>query len=62
MEKCYEYFDCKSTDCAIKTNKIEIKCWESNETLCHSEHMENIEKRVDNKCNYCIYYKLMNTP
>lgn len=62
MDKCYEYFDCKKYDCVMRSQKEEIKCWELEGTLCHSEHLNLLEEMAGDKCLYCIYHKSMHNP
>lgn len=57
MEKCYEYFACRQTECVMRNSGNNVKCWEMEETLCHSEHLQILERLHKDKCNYCIYHQ-----
>lgn len=62
MEKCYEYFDCKKTDCIMFTKDlITYNCWEIDETLCNHPQHKIFEKLDLKKCDVCIYYKSLNS-
>jgi len=53
MEKCYEYFDCKLTDCFLYKNE-NLNCWDySDKTLCNNH---NFEEYIEIKCSVCIHY------
>ena len=61
MEQCYEYFDCKKSDCDKYKNK-DKPCWEYNITSCksHNDAMNFLCESFDNKidaCELCWYYK-----
>jgi len=59
MEKCYEYFACKQTDCIMHNNHTNQYCWEAEGTLSNTPGMDSITSRLNNsgvnKCTYCIY-------
>lgn len=54
MEKCYEYFDCKETNC-IMFSKETKDCWNfSDETHCNNPNFKDLGP---SKCTWCIYYR-----
>lgn len=61
MERCYEYLDCKQTDCIMYKNPENKNCWEVDGTLCNNPSFEIIRKarggRKIDACVSCIYYK-----
>ncbi len=57
MEQCYDYFQCKKTECPSYTRNPEKQCWETDNTLCNSPQQIVMVKYDKNKCAYCLYYK-----
>ena len=59
MEKCYEYFGCRKTECPMYRRK-DVNCWELEETLCFGDNNEFIKSKLfgtgKKKCDICIYY------
>ena len=57
MEKCYNYFNCKKTECVMFQNKGEQSCWETEGTLCFFPPFKSIieETNQKEKCNFCLY-------
>lgn len=57
--KCYEYFDCKLTDCPMFQDDSR-PCWEQDNTLCNNPCKEVMvrhgEKRIE-ACKVCCYYR-----
>jgi len=64
LEKCYEYFACRRTDC-VRHKFEDKKCWEIDGTLCdtHDEVTKVMQEEGENKseiCKLCIYYRQNN--
>ncbi len=57
MEECYKYFRCKKKNCIMYGLSEDIKCWETDGTLCNDPGQEIIVKHELDKCLYCSYYK-----
>ena len=57
MEKCYDYFDCKQTECIVFQNKVDHTCWKTEGTLCFFPPLTPIIDDNDkkDKCNFCLY-------
>lgn len=62
MEKCFEYFGCKKTDCIIfGMDKNTNNCWDIEETLCNHPNPDIFKKLVISKCKLCLYYQSLNS-
>jgi len=62
MEKCYEYYGCKRSDCKMAQNTDDIQCWELENTPCHSDTLGLLIKegrRKEDICMVCTYYNLV---
>lgn len=57
MEKCYEYFDCKKTECTVFQHKGKKVCWETENTLCFFPPLTPLIQGVSQKekCDFCLY-------
>ena len=59
MEQCYDFYDCKESECVKRTD--DRNCWEIEGTLCEEHVMDHIKKLVQisggSVCEYCSYYK-----
>ena len=60
MEKCYEFFKCKKTECIVHKNNM--NCWDVEGTLCdaHNNDLKLLQKLFENKkeyCKLCLYYQ-----
>lgn len=57
MEKCYDYFDCKKTECVMFQNKDDQPCWNTERTLCFFPPLTPLVEAVNEKekCDYCLY-------
>ena len=56
MEKCYEYFGCKKTECIVYKNLSDKPCWETEGTLCFFEPIQVIDDTNEKaKCDFCLY-------
>ena len=64
MQKCYEYFDCKQTECVMFESKETRACWEVDTINCHNDGIEGFGKITPEAkkklCEVCQYYKEMN--
>lgn len=58
LEKCYEYFKCTKVECILYGKEGNIRCWETEGTLCSSEGIEIImeEEGKMEACKNCSYY------
>jgi len=61
MEKCYDFFKCKKTECVIQTNN-HLVCWDVDEALCDSYNsdLDLLQKLFESKkeyCELCLYYQ-----
>ncbi len=56
MEKCYEYFDCKQTEC-VMFQKGDQPCWKTEGTLCFFQPITPLVEEVNykEKCDFCLY-------
>lgn len=62
MEKCYEYYSCKETDCIMfKKDENTINCWDFDETLCNHANLDVFKKLHLSKCELCLYNKSINS-
>ena len=58
MEKCYDYYSCKKTNCIMfKLDANNINCWDIEGTLCNHPYIEKLD--ID-RCKLCLYYKSVN--
>ncbi len=63
MEKCYEYFNCKQTQCSRRRQaNNNLQCWEVEDALCYKHSNFLIALREEGKskiefCKFCSYYK-----
>ena len=58
MEKCYNYFDWKQTECVVLQKKDQQPCWETEGTLCFFTPLTPIvpkEINQNEKCDFCLY-------
>ena len=60
-DTCYEYFDCKETEC-IRRENLAVNCWDIVDVRCHchSDGFEKLQKQLGSKlaaCKLCIYYQ-----
>lgn len=58
MERCFEYFNCKKTDCIAHNKTNETKCWDLKDTQCVHPLFEHLKVK---KCSICLYFKTTNT-
>ena len=60
MKRCYEYFECKQTDCPARKIPDNKQCWEVKGTLCNSHGVEEIDSILGGRlyaCENCSYYQ-----
>ncbi|MDF1577603.1 MAG: hypothetical protein P1P81_04060 [Desulfobulbales bacterium] len=63
VDKCYDFFDCRKTECPMFIEGEERNCWDVPDTSCLLvEDGESLEIDGDQKffCKNCLYYEHVN--